>query len=502
MSVKPIERLVILGGGTAGWMSAAMLGKLFGDKIAITLVESDEIGTVGVGEATVPVLHIFNRLLGINENEFVRATEATFKLGIKFENWGKLNSAYFHPFGQYGNNFDIAPFYQYWLRLHLAGLDHSLDQYSLCTVAAANDRFVRPPTQDPRTIWSTYNYAFHFDASLYARFLRNFAEQRGVKRIEGKLNHVHLDKTSGFVKSLQLENGSEIPGDLFIDCSGFRALLIEGALNTGYEDWSHWLPCNSALAVPSESNGTLAPYTRSLAHAAGWQWRIPLQHRTGNGHVFANHFMDTNQAEQLLLENLDAKALAKPRLINFITGKRKRSWNKNVVAIGLSSGFLEPLESTSIHLVQTALAKLVNWFPDKNFDQNSIDQFNHLHSLEVERIRDFIILHYAATTRNDSEFWNYCRNMPLPDDLQRKINTFKSSGRLIELPGDFFKEASWLAVLLGQGIVPTSYDPVVAFYDEEKLKQLMKDMSTFVRNTAATMPAQHEFIKNNCAAHN
>lgn len=500
MSVKPIERLVILGGGTAGWMSAAMLGKLFGDKIAITLIESDEIATVGVGEATVPVLHIFNRLLGIDENEFVRATEATFKLGIKFENWGKLNSAYFHPFGQYGDNFDIAPFYQYWLRLHFAGMDNSLEQYSLCTVAAANNRFTRPPTQDPRTIWSTYSYAFHFDASLYAKFLRNFAEQRGVKRIEGKLNHVSLDETSGFVKSLKLENGIEVSGDLFIDCSGFRALLIEGALKTGYEDWSHWLPCNSALVVPSESSGTFVPYTRSLAHTAGWQWRIPLQHRTGNGHVFSSNFMSENAAEQLLLDNVDGKALASPRLIKFVTGKRKKSWNKNVVAIGLSSGFLEPLESTSIHLVQTALAKLVNWFPDKDFDETSIDQFNHLHALEVERIRDFIILHYAMTERNDSEFWNYCRTMPLPDDLKRKINTFKSSGRLIELPGDFFKEASWLAVLLGQGVVPKSYDPVAAFYDEDRLKKIMGEMSAFVRNTVSTMPTQEQYIQNNCAA--
>jgi tryptophan halogenase len=336
---------------------------------------------------------------------------------------------------------------------------------------------------------------------LYAKFLRNFAKQRGVKRIEGKLNHVNLDETSGFVKSLKLESGIELAGDLFIDCSGFRALLIEGALKTGYEDWSHWLPCNSALAVPSESSGAFVPYTRSLAHTAGWQWRIPLQHRTGNGHVFSSNFMSVDNAEQLLLKNLDGKALAKPRLINFVTGKRKQSWNKNVVAIGLSSGFLEPLESTSIHLVQTALAKLVNWFPDKSFDQKSIDQFNHLHSLEVERIRDFIILHYAATTRNDSEFWNYCRNMPLPADLQRKINTFKSSGRLIELPGDFFKEASWLAVLLGQGVIPNSYDPVAAFYDENKLKQLMAEMSAFVRNTALAMPTQKEYIKNNCAAH-
>jgi tryptophan halogenase len=500
MSVNPIERIVILGGGTAGWMSAAMLGKLFGNNIAITLVESDEIGTVGVGEATVPVLHMFNRLLGIDENEFVRATEATFKLGIKFENWGKLNHSYFHPFGQYGDNFDIAPFYQYWLRLHLAGIDNSLEQYSLCSVAAANNRFSRPPTQDPRTIWSTYSYAFHFDASLYAKFLRSFAEQRGVKRIEGKLNHVNLDEISGFVKSLKLESGIEVSGDLFIDCSGFRALLIEEALKTGYEDWSHWLPCNSALAVPSESSGTCVPYTRSLAHSAGWQWRIPLQHRTGNGHVFSSNFMGVDKAEQLLLENLDGQVLAEPRLIKFVTGKRKKSWNKNVVAIGLSSGFLEPLESTSIHLVQTALAKLVNWFPSKNFDQQSIDQFNHLHSLEMERIRDFIILHYAATDRNDSEFWNYCRNMTLPDELQRKINVFKSCGRLIELPGDFFKEASWLAVLLGQGVVPKSYDPVAELYDSRKLKELMSGMSAFIRNTVSTMPTQEQYIKNNCAA--
>lgn len=500
MSVRPIEHIVILGGGTAGWMSAALFSRIFGHKVSVTLVESDEIGTVGVGEATVPVLHMFNQLLGIDENEFVRATQATFKLGIQFENWKQKGHHYFHPFGHYGDNFDIAPFYQYWLSMNLADGSSAMDDFSLCAVAAKNNKFMRPPTQEVGSVWSTYNYAFHFDAGLYAKFLRGYAEKRGVVRLEGKLNNVLLRKNDGFVDALQLESGQQLYGDLFIDCSGFRGLLIEEALSTGYEDWSHWLPCNSALAIPTTSDGNFIPYTRSTAHSAGWQWRIPLQHRTGNGHVYAGQFMSDAEAADILLSNVDGVPQSSPKKISFTTGRRKKFWNKNVVAIGLSSGFLEPLESTSIHLIQTGLAKLINWFPGLQFDQKIIDEYNHLHGVEMERIRDFIILHYSATERNDSLFWDYCRTMSIPDSLGQKISMFKECGRLMDLPGDFFKEASWLAVMLGQGVRPKSYHPIVELYDKKQLMLVMKTMREFIDMTVNSMPSQKDFIMHHCRA--
>jgi tryptophan 7-halogenase len=501
MSVNPIKKIVIVGGGTAGWMSAALLSKVFDSKVSITLVESDTIATVGVGEATVPMLHQFNALLGIDELEFVRTTQATFKLGISFENWGCKGQKYFHPFGKYGDNFDIAPFYQYWLRTHLAGQSVSLDEYSLCAIAAKQGRFLPPPSQEKGTVWSTYSYAFHFDAGRYANFLRQYAEQRAVERIEGIVTQVALREADGFVASLLLDDGRCIEGDLFLDCSGFRGLLIEGALHTGYEDWSHWLPCDRAVAVPCvSSKGDFIPYTRAIAHSAGWQWRIPLQHRTGNGHVYASHYLTDDEAMNTLVTNLGGAILSEPRVLQFTTGRRKKIWNKNVVAIGLASGFLEPLESTSIHLIQTGLSKLINWFPDLHFEPRIIDQYNYLHGMEVERIRDFIILHYAATQRDDSEFWRYCRNMPLPASLNEKMDMFARCGRLIDLQGDFFKETSWLAVLLGQGITPKCYDPMAALYDEENLHKVFATMRDIIQTTAAKMPTQREFIDRFCRA--
>lgn len=500
MSIESIQNVVIVGGGTAGWMSAALLGKVLGKKIKITLVESDAIGTVGVGEATIPPLLTFHSLLGINENDFVKATQATYKLGIRFENWGKVGDSYIHPFGRYGDNFDMVAFNQYWLRLNALGEALPLEDYSLCAVAARMERFSRATTNDPRSIWSTFSYAFHFDAGLYAKYLRQFAEQHGVIRIEGKITQVEQRPDDGFISAVVLENGSHINGDFFIDCSGFRGLLIEETLKTGYDDWSHWLPCDRAVAVPCLSEIVPQPFTRSIARQAGWQWRIPLQHRVGNGQVYSSRYMSGDEATSLLLKNIDGEPLKDPNYIRFTTGARKKVWNKNVLAIGLASGFLEPLESTSIHLIQRGLSKLISWFPDKKFDQKNIDEYNRIHSREVERIRDFIILHYKATARNDTEFWNYCRQMEIPEELKNKLDTFVATGRLIELPGDTFQEASWLTVMLGQGIKPVAYDPIAEFYDLPRLKMLMSKMRGMIADTAQAMPLHTDFIARHCAA--
>ncbi len=500
MSSESISSIVIVGGGTAGWMSAALLGKIFGKKIKITLVESDAIGTVGVGEATIPPLLTFHGLLGINENEFIKATQATFKLGIRFENWGKQGASYIHPFGRYGDNFDLVAFHQYWLRLYALGEAAPLEDYSLCAQAAAKGRFSRPVSNESRSIWSTFGYAFHFDAGLYAKFLRIFAEQHCVTRVEGKITQVQQRPEDGFISAVVLENGQQIAGDFFIDCSGFRGLLIEETLSTGYDDWSHWLPCDRAIAIPTSSEKAPQPFTRSIAHTAGWQWNIPLQHRVGNGHVYCSRYMSDDEATSILLKNLDGNPQKDPNYIRFTAGARKKVWNKNVLAIGLSSGFLEPLESTSIHLIQRGLSKLISWFPDKSFEQKNIDEYNRLHNRDVERVRDFIILHYKVNDRSDSEFWRHCREMDIPDELKNKIDTFVATGRLIELAGDSFSEASWLSVLMGQGITPKSYDPVADFYDLPQLKKVMAKMREIIIQTAESMPSHSGFIAQHCAA--
>lgn len=500
MTIESIRNLVIVGGGTAGWMCAALLGKVLGKQINITLVESDAIGTVGVGEATIPPLLTFHSLLGINESDFMKATQATYKLGIRFKNWGKQGDSYIHPFGRYGDNFDMVAFNQYWLRLNALNEVAPLEDFSLCALAARMGRFSRATTNDPRSIWSTFSYAFHFDAGLYAKFLRQFAEKQGVTRVEGKITHAEQRSDDGFIQSIVLESGKKIGGDFFIDCSGFRGLLIEEVLKTGYDDWSHWLPCNRAVAIPSASELAPQPFTLSIAQRSGWQWRIPLQHRVGNGHVYSSAYMSDDEAVSVLLKNIDGEPLRDPNYIRFTTGARKKVWNKNVLAIGLASGFLEPLESTSIHLVQRGLSKLLSWFPDKKFDQKNIDEYNRIHNREVERIRDFIILHYKATQRDDSDFWNYCRTMAIPGELQNKLDTFASSGRLIELPGDTFQESSWLSVMLGQGLKPTSYDPIAEFYDLPRLKMVMEKMQGMILETAKSMPLHTEFIARHCAA--
>lgn len=496
-SPKAITQIVIVGGGTAGWMTAAALSNALQQGCTITLVESDDIGTVGVGEATIPPIKVFNRTLGIDENTFLKATQGSFKLGIQFVNWGKQVHHYFHPFGSYGRQFDTVSFHQHWLWAYKQGKAAPLDEYCMAWGAAEAGRFA-PPIADQRNILSTHEYAYHFDAGLYARFLRRYAEQRGVKRIEGKIIQVKQHEISGFIEAVQLADGQRIDGQLFIDCSGFRGLLIEQSLKTGYVDWSHWLPCDTAWAVPT-ARGEFTPYTRSTAHEAGWQWRIPLQHRTGNGHVFSAQFTQEQIALDRLLQQLDTPVLAEPRMLKFVTGRRQQFWKKNVVAIGLASGFLEPLESTSIHLIQAGIAKLLALFPDTAFDAALIDEYNRISIKEIENIRDFIILHYHLTERRDSELWRYCANMAIPESLRYKIAHFKRAGYLVGGEMDLFGNASWLAVHIGQGNIPHTIDALHHYRTVDSIGWLEK-LRQGIRYAATQLPTHQQYIERYCAA--
>jgi tryptophan halogenase len=496
---RNIKKIAIIGGGTSGWMSAAALAQVLrGNYSEITLVESDDIGTVGVGEATVPPMHVFNRMLGLNESDFMRKTQATFKLGIQFVNWARQGDSYFHGFGDIGKDINAIRFYHYWLKLSQQGLVEDLDNYKIAKVAAVQGKFMLPVDQ-PNSPLSEITYAFHFDAGLYARYLREYAETRGVKRVEGKVVSTQ-QRDDGFIDAVTLASGERIAADLFIDCSGFRGLLIEETLRTGYEDWSHWLPCDRAWAVATENYGELLPYTRATAHAAGWQWRIPLQHRTGNGHVFSSAFMSEDEARSILLKNTKGQVRSEPKLLKFVTGKRKKVWQKNCIAIGLSSGFMEPLESTSIYLVQSALARLVTLFPNKDFDQPSIDEFNRQSDFEVERIRDFLILHYHATTRNDSNFWNYCRTMDIPSTLMEKIELFKTSGRIFRTAAEMFGDQSWIAVMSGQGIIPTAHHPLVDRLTNNDIVRRVENIKQVIEKSVALMPSHSQFINQYCKA--
>jgi tryptophan halogenase len=495
-----IQNVVILGGGTSGWMTAAMLAKVLQGKVAITLVESDEVGTVGVGEATIPPIRLFNKILEIDEDEFVRETMGSFKLGIEFVNWGRLGERYLHGFGDFGQQLWTVDFHQYWLKMWLAGRAPDLERYSITRMASRANRFRRPAPDMPNSPLGQITYAFHFDASLYARYLGRYAQARGVRRIEGKVDHVQLHAHNGHVQSLQLKDGTRIEGDLFIDCSGFRGLLIEQALGTGFEDWSHWLPCDRAAAVPSEALSEITPYTRSTAHRAGWQWRIPLQHRTGNGHVYCSQQVSDDEAVATLLDNLDAPALAEPRLLRFKAGMRRLQWNRNVVAVGLAGGFLEPLESTSIHLVQTAIGKLLTLFPAKGFAQPDIDEFNAQMAFEYTRIRDFIILHYHLNQRTDSPFWTACREMDVPASLKHRMALWRSSGRLFREGSELFTEVSWLQVLHGQNLRPDGYNPLVDLQPEADIDRFLKGISGVIDKCVDVMPSHAAFIRQHCAA--
>ncbi len=492
MDDRSIRSILIVGGGSAGWMTAAALAQALRKDCAITVIESEEIGTVGVGEATIPPIRTFNESLGINEADFVRETNASFKLGIEFVDWGKKDHRYFHPFGTHGRNFDYVPLHQYWLRAREQGETAPIDDWSMAWNIARQGRFARP-IPDPRSVLSTYEYAYHFDAGLYARYLRSYAEGKGVTRIEGKIGDVSLDGESGFVEAVTMQDGRTIKADLFIDCSGFRGLLIEGALKTGYEEWSHWLPCDRAVAMPCENVGEPTPYTRSTAREAGWQWRIPLQHRTGNGYVYCSQFLDDDKAAELLASRLDGKALGDPRPLRFVTGRRKQHWVKNVIAVGLSSGFLEPLESTSIHLIQANISKIIALFPDRDFDPATIDEFNRIAITETERIRDFIILHYKLTQRDDAELWRYCAAMDVPDSLQLKLDHFRKYGRLVAREMDLFAPASWLAVHIGQLNYPEHHEPLLDHRGIDARDMLTRMRQTMERE-ADQLPMHKHFI--------
>jgi tryptophan halogenase len=493
-----IRSILIVGGGTAGWMAAAALAHKFGRRIAIRLVESAEIGIVGVGEATIPHIRYFNASLGIDEADFMRHTQATFKLGVELRNFGRIGDAYIHPFGEFGRPWHGIHFHQVWLKLHELGADSDLFDYSLPVVAAKEGKFAFP-AQD-RSILSTFAYAYHFDATLYAPYLREYAEKRGVVRTEGKIVDVQLRGEDGFIQSVILENGERIEADLFIDCSGFRGLLIEQALKTGYDDWQHWLPCDRAVAAPCEAREMLIAYTRCTALEAGWQWRIPLQHRIGNGYVYSSRFIGDEDAKARLVGNLEGPMLAEPRFLRFVTGRRKKSWNKNCVAFGLSSGFLEPLESTSIYLVQAGITALMEVFPDRSFNPDDIAEFNRVVDLEYERVRDFLILHYHATERDDAPLWNYVRTMPIPDSLAYKLELFRRRGYILKYKDGIFLDRSWQALYIGQHIMPERHDPLIDRFDADEIRRYARDMKESVEKAAAGMPTHQEWLERYCAA--
>ena len=486
-----MRKVVIVGGGTAGWMAAACLSKTLGKVLDIRLIESDEIGTVGVGEATIPTLVTFHRLLDINEQEFMAAVQGTFKLGISFENWRDQGHTYIHSFGMTGRDHWSAGFQHFWLKAKVKGSPHDYGEYCLELRAAQEKRFAHLPK-------TGLNYAFHIDASVYAKYLRSFSEKLGVSRTEGKITEVSTNAESGYIESVTLTGGECIAGDLFIDCTGFRGLLIDQTLHSEYEDWSQWLPCDSALAVQSELEGDALPYTRSIAQEAGWQWRIPLQHRRGNGIVYSSRFMSDDDARSTLLNSVHQKLLTEPRQIRFRPGQRLEPWKKNCVAVGLASGFIEPLESTSIHMIQRSIIRLMQMFPAGGISQSDIDEFNQQTRFENDNIRDFIVLHYHQTNRRDSPFWRHCSSMQIPASLAHRIELFRESARVFKVPNELFSENSWTQVMLGQGIEPLQYHPVVDVMSDDELSRFLQNIRGAVASTVAQLPPHHAYVEQYC----
>jgi tryptophan 7-halogenase len=485
-----VKKVVIAGGGTAGWVAAAALIKQLGKLVDVVLVESDQIGTVGVGEATIPPMRVFHSLLGIDEQEFMRATESVFKLGIKFRNWGQVGDEYIHPFGTTGQGSFLADFQHFWLHGKTKGINAEFGEYSLEIQAAKANKFATSKT-------GTINYAYHLDATRYAQFLRQFSEKLGVKRIEGKIQQVQ-QHPDGDIKGLLMESGEIVDGDLFIDCTGFTGLLIDKTLKTPYEDWSHWLPCNGAVAVQTESIELPKPYVTCTAHKAGWQWHIPLQHRVGNGNVFCSSFMSDEEAKQYILDNVKGKVLTEPRVIKYKTGRRKLFWNRNCVALGLSSGFVEPLESTSIYMFMNGIVRLMKMFPFNGVTQTAIDEYNQQSIAELENIRDFIILHYHATSREDSEFWRYCKYMSVPDSLSHRMQMFRENALAFQGERELFRLESWTHVMLGQGIMPENYHSVFKTMPDEELVSHLSNIRSKIAETVAKLPNHHEFVNHYC----
>ena len=486
MQDNAIKRVVIAGGGTAGWMAAAAISKLMGKNLEITLVESEMIGTIGVGEATIPTMIFFNRLLGIPEDEFLAEVQGTYKLGIKFENWGDLDEDYIHAFGVTGKDCWACGFQHFWLRGKQLGLSGEFGDYCLERRAAETHKFAHLPNNG-------LNYAFHIDASLYARYLRKMSEAHGVRREEGKISKVNTHADTGYISSLSLDNGKLIEGDFFIDCTGMRAMLIEKTLHTGYESWSQWLPCDSAVAIQTASVSEPIPYTRSIAREAGWQWRIPLQHRVGNGIVYSSNFMGDDEARDSLLANIEGESLTNPLQIKFSPGRRLKQWNKNCLAVGLSSGFLEPLESTSIHLIQQNIVRFLRMFPTSGIMQSEVDEFNKQADFDIERIRDFIILHYKVTNRTDTSFWRHCRNMDIPESLEHRIKIFRETGHVFRDATELFDD-SWQQVMIGQGIVPERYHALVDTMSERELSDFLAHVKSNVDKTIQGLPGHTEYL--------
>ena len=491
MEHQKIKHVVIAGGGTAGWMAAAAVAKLLGKTVKVSLVESEEIGTVGVGEATIPTLLTLHELLKIKEQDFISAVGGTFKLGISFENWHDVGKDYIHSFGYTGKDCWAAGFQHFWLKGKELGISKDFGEYCNEWAAAKQNRFAVLPNQN-------LNYAYHFDSSRYAAFLRKIAEEHGAVRIEGKIEAVQQHEQTGFITGLRLESGQQVDGDFFVDCTGFRGLLIEQTLHAGYDDWQHWLPCDSALAVQTENVQPPIPYTRSIAHEAGWQWRIPLQHRTGNGLVYCSKFWSRDEAEAKLRGNLEGELVTDPRPIKFQTGTRRRHWVKNCVAVGLSSGFMEPLESTSIHLIQRSIVRFMQMFPSDGVRQPDIEEFNNQMKFEIENIRDFIILHYHVTNRTDTPFWRHCRTMEIPGSLQHRIDLFKETGRVFKVPTELFGENSWTQVMLGQGLSPEQYHPIVNMMDEQELRDFLGGIHGSVERLVSQLPEHQRFIDHYC----
>ena len=486
-----IRRVVIAGGGTAGWVVAAALGRLLGPLLDIILVESDEIGTIGVGESTIPTARTFHRLLGIDEREFVSETQSSFKLGILFENWSGIGDRYIHSFGQVGRSTWMGDFHHIWLQAREEGYGGDVGDYCFELQAAEAGRFA---TSDQSSI----NYAYHLDAGRYARFLRGFAETHGVRRVEGKISNVEQDGETGFISALALESGERVEGDLFIDCTGFRGLLIEQTLAAGYEDWTQWLPTNSALPLQTASVGPAVPYTRAIAHQAGWQWRIPLQHRVGNGLVYCSDFMSDDEAQALLHSSIEGEILVQPRPIRYRTGRRLKVWDKNCIAFGLSSGFVEPLESTSIHLFMIGVTRLIQLFPFGGISKAVVNRYNELSRHELEAIRDFIVLHYKLTARDDSGFWNYCREMEIPDSLGERIELFREHALAYQSADELFRVDSWVQVMLGQGLQPRSWHKFGQLMTEQQRRQALTDLKGNIAKAVAGMPAHQAFLDQYC----